>query len=112
MAAARTFTELRSRWSRKKLIASEAEERGLPSFFLEPQMIAPIVVEPQTEKPQRDQNTVDHCTRRQIKHGVEIGDRRSQEQDYHDRILANLDTKKAPTRRSTLLAYRRRIAGQ
>jgi hypothetical protein len=103
MAAARTFTELRSRWSRKKLIASEAEERGLPSFLLEPQVIAPVVVEPQTEKSQRDQNTVDHCTRRQIEHRIEIGDRRSQGQDYRDWIFANLDAKKAPTRKSTLL---------
>lgn len=103
MAAARTFTELRSRWSRKKLIASEAEERGLPSFLLEPQVIAPVVVEPQTEKSQRDQNTVDHCTRRQIEHRIEIGDRRSQGQDYRDWIFANLDAKKAPTWKSTLL---------
>jgi hypothetical protein len=94
MAAAWTFTKLRARGSRIKLVATEAEERGLPSFFLEPQMITPIVVEPQTEKPQRDQNTVDHRTRRQIEHGLEIGDRRSQGQDYRDRIPAHVDTKK------------------
>ena len=94
MAAAWTFTKLRSRGSRIKLIATEAEERGLPSFFLEPQMITPIVVEPQTEKPQRDQNTVDHRTRRQIEHGLEIGYRRSKGQDYRDRIPDHVDTKK------------------
>jgi len=112
MATARTLTELSSRWSRKQLIASEAEERGLASFQLEPQVIAPIVVEPQTQKPQRDQNTVNHRPRRQIEHVVEIGERQSKEQDYRDRILANLNAKKAPTRRSTLLEYGRRIAGQ
>ena len=94
MAAAWTFTKLRARGSRIKLVATEAEDRGLPSFFLEPQMITPIVVEPQTEKPQRDQNTVDHRTRRQIEHGLEIGDRRSQGQDYRDRIPAHVDAKK------------------
>ena len=112
MAAAWTFTKLRARGSRIKLIATEAEERGLPSFFLEPQMITPIVVEPQTEKPQRDQNTVNYRPRRQIEHVVEIGERQNKEQDYRDRILANLKAKKAPTRRSTLLEYGRRIAGQ
>ena len=112
MAAAWAFTKLRARGSRIKLIATEAEERGLPSFFLEPQMITPIVVEPQTEKPQRDQNTVDHRTRRQIKNGLEIGDSRSKGQDYRDRILANLNAKKAPTRRSTFLKSGRRIAGR
>jgi hypothetical protein len=94
MAAARTLTELSSRWSRKKLIASEAEERGLASFQLEPQIITPIVVEPQTEKPQRDQNTVNYRPRRQIEHVVEIGERQNKEQDYRDRILANLKAKK------------------
>jgi hypothetical protein len=43
---------------------------------------------------------------------VEIGERQNKEQDYRDRILANLKAKKAPTRRSTLLEYGRRIAGQ
>lgn len=64
------------------MIASEAEERGLASFQLEPQIIAPIVVEPQTEKPQRDQNTVNYRPRRQIEHVVEIGERQNKEQDY------------------------------
>ena len=73
MAATRTPAEFNSSGRGKKLLASNAKERGLSPFPLIPQMVPSIIKIPQSKKAGSENSTINKCRGMQFEHNFKLG---------------------------------------